>query len=67
MRISKQEYARRRKALMNQMEANSIAVLPAAQVFIRNRDVEHNPNTITNTHSKSGLRRTRCLLTITAI
>ena len=42
MRISKQEYARRRKALMNQMEANSIAVLPAAQVFIRNRDVEHN-------------------------
>ncbi len=42
MRISKQEYARRRKALMGQMEANSIAVLPAAQVFIRNRDVEHN-------------------------
>ena len=31
MRISKQEYTRRRKALMNQMEANSIAVLPAAQ------------------------------------
>ncbi|WP_150304634.1 Xaa-Pro aminopeptidase [Pseudomonas saliphila] len=42
MRISKSEYARRRKALMDQMEPNSIAVLPAAQVYIRNRDVEHN-------------------------
>lgn len=42
MRISKSEYARRRKALMEQMEPNSIAILPAAQVYIRNRDVEHN-------------------------
>ena len=42
MRITKAEYARRRKALMSQMEPNSIAILPAAQVFIRNRDVEHN-------------------------
>ena len=42
MRISKPEYARRRKALMEQMEPNSIAILPAAQVYIRNRDVEHN-------------------------
>ena len=39
--ISKAEYARRRKALMAQMEPNSIAILPAAPVFIRNRDVEH--------------------------
>ena len=29
MHISRQEYARRRKALMAQMEPNSIAVLPA--------------------------------------
>ncbi|HDZ56438.1 MAG TPA: Xaa-Pro aminopeptidase [Pseudomonas xinjiangensis] len=42
MQITKQEYARRRKALMAQMEPNSIAILPAAQVYIRNRDVEHN-------------------------
>lgn len=41
MHISRQEYARRRKALMAQMEPNSIAVLPAAQVYVRNRDVEH--------------------------
>lgn len=42
MQINKQEYARRRKALMAQMEPNSIAILPAAPVYIRNRDVEHN-------------------------
>ena len=40
-RIPKAEYARRRKALMAQMEPNSIAILPAAPVYIRNRDVEH--------------------------
>lgn len=39
--IPKAEYARRRKALMTQMEPNSIAILPAAAVAIRNRDVEH--------------------------
>jgi len=41
MSIPKSEYARRRKALMAQMEPNSIAILPAAAVAIRNRDVEH--------------------------
>jgi Xaa-Pro aminopeptidase len=41
IRIPKAEYARRRKALMEQMEPNSIAILPAAAVAIRNRDVEH--------------------------
>ena len=39
--IPKPEYSRRRKALMAQMEPNSIAILPAAAVAIRNRDVEH--------------------------
>jgi hypothetical protein len=37
----KAEYSRRRKALMAQMVPNSIAILPAAAVAIRNRDVEH--------------------------
>jgi len=41
IQIPKAEYARRRKALMAQMEPNSIAILPAAAVAIRNRDVEH--------------------------
>ena len=40
-RIPRSEYARRRKALMEQMEPNSIAILPAAPMYIRNRDVEH--------------------------
>ncbi|MBA1201547.1 Xaa-Pro aminopeptidase [Pseudomonas capeferrum] len=39
--IPKAEYTRRRKALMAQMVPNSIAILPAAAVAIRNRDVEH--------------------------
>ncbi|MBJ9978009.1 Xaa-Pro aminopeptidase [Pseudomonas sp. S75] len=39
--IPKAEYARRRKALMAQMVPDSIAILPAAAVAIRNRDVEH--------------------------
>jgi Xaa-Pro aminopeptidase len=41
VQIPKSEYARRRKALMAQMVPNSIAILPAATVTIRNRDVEH--------------------------
>ncbi|KPX05747.1 Xaa-Pro aminopeptidase [Pseudomonas syringae pv. cunninghamiae] len=41
IQIPKSEYARRRKALMAQMEPDSIAILPAAAVAIRNRDVEH--------------------------
>ena len=32
--IPKSEYSRRRKALMAQMEPNSIAILPAAAVAI---------------------------------
>lgn len=41
IRIPQSEYARRRQALMAQMEPDSIAILPAAPVHIRNRDVEH--------------------------
>jgi Xaa-Pro aminopeptidase len=35
------EYARRRRELMQQMEPNSIAILPAARERKRNRDVEY--------------------------
>ncbi len=38
--ISKREFARRREQLMEQMEANSIAILPSASAVIRNRDAE---------------------------
>jgi Xaa-Pro aminopeptidase len=39
--ISQQEFARRRRDLMAQMEPNSIAIVPAAREKIRNRDVEY--------------------------
>lgn len=39
-RISKQEFARRRKALMALMEPNSIAILPAAKEKPRSRDTD---------------------------
>lgn len=38
--MTKQEFARRRKALMEQMEPRSIAIVPTAPVRQRNRDVE---------------------------
>ncbi len=41
MKISKAEYARRRKKLISQMEPNSIAIIPSAREQIRNRDAEY--------------------------
>lgn len=41
MKISKTEFARRRKNLMSQMESDSIAIVPAALEHIRNRDVDY--------------------------
>jgi Xaa-Pro aminopeptidase len=41
MKISKQEFARRRKNLMAHMEPDSIAIVPAAREKSRNRDVEY--------------------------
>lgn len=41
MKISKTEFARRRKNLMAQMEQDSIAIVPAAMEQIRNRDVDY--------------------------
>lgn len=38
--MDKQEYQRRRKRLMDMIGADSIAILPTAPVYIRNRDVE---------------------------
>jgi Xaa-Pro aminopeptidase len=38
--LTRQEFTRRRKALMDHMEARSIAIVPTAPVRQRNRDVE---------------------------
>ncbi|MFY9178318.1 MAG: aminopeptidase P N-terminal domain-containing protein, partial [Venatoribacter sp.] len=40
-KLDVKEYAKRRQELMNQMAANSIAIVPSAPTTIRNRDVEH--------------------------
>ncbi len=39
--MNKQEFARRRKRLMQMMGDSAVAILPAAPIRIRNRDVEH--------------------------
>lgn len=41
MKISKQEFSRRRKQLMAQLEPDSIAIVPSASEHIRNRDCEY--------------------------
>ncbi len=41
MKINRLEYARRRKALMDLMEPNSIAIVPAAPERTRSRDTEY--------------------------
>ncbi len=40
MSITKQEFARRRKTLMELMESDSIAILPSAAMKVRNRDAD---------------------------
>ena len=39
--MDKKEFAQRRKTLMNMMEPNTVAILPAAPMRLRNRDVEY--------------------------
>jgi Xaa-Pro aminopeptidase len=41
MTFSKTDYARRRRALMDQMEPNAIAIVPSAREKIRSRDTEY--------------------------
>lgn len=41
LKISRKEFARRRQTLMSHMEANSIAILPAASEKVRNRDADY--------------------------
>lgn len=41
MKLDPREYPKRRRQLMQLMSPNSIAIVPAAPVTVRNRDVEH--------------------------
>ena len=58
--IPRAEYTRRRKALMAQMEPNSIAILPAAAVAIRNRDVSMDGRFVYGTLSTGIFCRPSC-------
>lgn len=54
MKITRQEFARRRKALMEVMEPNSIAIVPAAPERQRSRDTEHPYRQDSDLHYLSG-------------
>ena len=41
MKISKSEFAARRKRLMSEMAPNSVAIIPAAREVTRSRDTEY--------------------------
>lgn len=41
MKITSKDYARRRRDLMHMMDVDSIAIIPAAPVKLRNRDVDY--------------------------
>ncbi|WP_347330069.1 Xaa-Pro aminopeptidase [Marinimicrobium locisalis] len=54
MKITRQEFARRRKALMAVMEPNSIAIVPAAPERQRSRDTEYPYRQDSDLHYLSG-------------
>lgn len=54
MKITRQEFARRRKALMAVMEPNSIAIVPSAPEHRRSRDTEYPYRQDSDLHYLSG-------------
>lgn len=64
MTIAKAEYARRRKALMQQMEPNSIAIVPAAKEKIRSRDTHFSFRQDSDVHYLSGFDEPEVVLVL---
>ncbi len=64
IRIPQSEYARRRQALMALMQPNSLAILPAAPVYLRNRDVEHDYRQDSDFQYLSGFAEPEALLVL---
>jgi Xaa-Pro aminopeptidase len=54
--IAREEFARRRRQLMKAMGRDSIAIVPAAPVHLRNNDVEHAYRQDSNFHYLTGFR-----------
>lgn len=64
MSITGQEYARRRRELMQQMGANSIAILQAAPERKRNRDIEYPYRQDSDFHYLSGFPEPEAVLVL---
>ncbi|MBL4795164.1 MAG: Xaa-Pro aminopeptidase [Pseudomonadales bacterium] len=64
MKISKQEFARRRRELMQQMGKNAIAILPAATEQMRNRDVDFPFRQDSDFHYLSGFNEPESVLVL---
>ncbi len=64
MRVTKQEFAARRKRLMDLMGSNSIAIVPAAIERIRNRDVEYYYRQDSDFYYLSGFDEARAVLVL---
>lgn len=64
MSISKQEFARRRKTLMEHMEPNSIAIVPSAEVKARNRDADYPFRQDSDFYYLSGFNEPRAVLVL---
>ncbi len=62
--MSKIEYSRRRKKLMRQMSKDSIAIIPAASMALRNRDVEHTFRQDSDFHYLTGFNEPEALAII---
>ena len=63
-RITKQEFARRRKALLNQMEPNSIAILTAASEQTRSRDTDYPYRQDSNFYYLSGFPEPQAVIVL---
>ncbi len=64
MKINKQEFARRRKALMAHMEANSIAIVPTAPERVRSRDTEYHFRPASDFYYLSGFAEPEAVLVL---
>lgn len=64
MTITRQEFARRRKTLMSQMEPNSIAIIPAAAEKVRSRDTDYPYRQDSDLYYLSGFTEPRTVLVL---
>lgn len=64
MPINKAEFSRRRKALMELMEPNSIAIVPSAREKIRSRDTDYHYRQDSDVHYLSGFDEPEVVLVL---